>query len=408
MVSTVFVARQPIFDVRKRLYGYELLYRRDSLVQHAGIGDAAGMTAQVLVTAMLHLGTDTVVGMTKAFVNMGHDQLVADVWQLLDKDTVIIEVPVGTPCGTDVHAACARMVAEGYTLALDDYEGRLDTAPLLDLASVVKVDTQGVSMNAVEQTVRSIPGTRIRLVAERVESSATAERCVDLGFDLFQGYLFSRPVTLSRRTVVPGAIAATRLLRLLADPRTEDRELERAIESDVGICYTLLRMVNSAAVGGRGIESIGHALHLVGRAPLRRWIGLMLVAGLGTGNDVRRELATAAMTRARMCELLSLASGDRCDSGNAFLAGLVSLLDTVLEIPAEHLARELGLAADITQAVTQRRGPVAAPLIASEALENGAWGNVAAAARTMGIAEDQVPGYYFDAVRWATETMAAA
>jgi EAL and modified HD-GYP domain-containing signal transduction protein len=406
-VNTAFVARQPIFDARERLRAYELLYRSDAAVTDAGPEDPGVMTARVVVGAMLHLGIDSVAGDVQAFVNLGRDQLLFDAWRLFDRDRVVIEVPESVCCTRATLDACTRLVDDGYQLAIDNYTARPESAALIERAHIVKVDVHGTGTLALDDAVRQLSARRVRLLAERVESAAVRDRCLDLGFELFQGYYFSRPQTLTRRTVVPGAVAAMRLVRLLASPSTHDDEIVAAIESDVGMCYMLLRMVNSAAIGGNGIESIGHALRLVGRAALQRWVALLLVAGLGTGTDVRRELAIAAMTRARMCELLTRESPDRANPDHAFLAGLVSLLDTMLEVPADCLADQLRLSPDVAAAVTSRRGPIAPPLMVSEAFEAGAWQGVSEAARNIGVPEVRVPAIYFDAVRWARETMAA-
>lgn len=407
-MNTVFVARQPIFDRRQRLYAYELLYRRDGDIQTAGPEDRALMSAQVIVSALLDMGADSMLGDAKAFVNVARDHLVSDAWRLFDRERVIIELLETVECDDETVDACRRLVAEGYTLALDDYEFRPETARFLDLASIIKVDVLGADLAELETRIATLPRRPLTLLAERVESADIRDRCIALGFELFQGYFFSRPETLTNQTVAPGALAATRLLNLLADPDTSDAELEAALASDVGMCYKLLRMVNSASIGGRGVESIGHALRLVGRQSLHRWVSLILVAGLGAGSDLRREQATTAITRARMCELLARAAGAHRDPGNAFVAGMVSLLDTMLEMPMSIVAAQLSLAQDVANAVVDREGPVAAPLMVTEAFESGAWSSISLGAAELGIEEKAVPQLYFDALRWARQSMAIA
>ncbi|HVX41896.1 MAG TPA: HDOD domain-containing protein, partial [Gemmatimonadaceae bacterium] len=212
--------------------------------------------------------------------------------------------------------------------------------------------------------------------------------------------------TLTKADVSAGQLAIMRLMNLLQDPATTDAELEAAFQADVALCYKLLRIVNAAAVGGRGVSSIAHAIRLVGREMLHRWLSVILVASLGRKGDVTRELAVAAITRARMCELVALNATEPRNVGSAFIVGLLSLLDTLLEMPMETIVARLELSDEIRGALLRAAGPLGTPLKLVEAYEQARWDATRDLASETGVSDDVLPKIYLDAVKWATEQVA--
>ena len=345
-MTSIYVARQPIFELGRGLYGYELLYRSNPTIDHAD-GDTAVMTAEVIAHALLGIGLQAIAGAGIAFVNFSRALLLNRSWELFDRHAVVIELLENVACDAEVIAACKELVSAGYKLALDDYVYAAESVPLLELASIVKVDMLDKTPSEIVATTRELRRTRVRLLAERVETASIRDLCSGLGYDLFQGYLFSRPETLTKTDVDAGQLAIMRLLNLLQNPSTTDAALEAAFQSDLALCYKLLRIVNAAAMGGQGITSISHAVRLVGRQMLHRWLSVILIATLGAKGDVSHEMALAAMTRARMCELLVTSAHHPADAGSAFIVGLLSLLDVLLEIPMDKILERLELSADV-------------------------------------------------------------
>ncbi|MGH7616194.1 MAG: EAL and HDOD domain-containing protein [Gemmatimonadaceae bacterium] len=299
-------------------------------------------------------------------------------------------------------AACRELVDGGYRLALDDYVPHAGSDALLPLASIVKVDMLGKTLADIEAVTNHLRPSGARLLAEKVESSAVRDACSDLGYDLFQGYLFSSPETLTKTDVEAGQLAIMRLLNLLHDPTTTDVTVGAAFQSDLALCYKLLRIVNAAAVGGQGVTSIPHAIRLIGRTTLHRWLSVLLIASLGAKGDVSHEVAVTAMTRARMCELV-VSSQRSADAGSAFIVGLLSLLDVLLEVPMEKILERLELSDDVRGALIARGGPLAEPLKLVEAYEHADWQVAREIARRSNLAGEALPDLYVDALRWARE-----
>lgn len=399
-MSSIFVARQPIFELGRGLFGYELLYRRDATIECAD-GEDGYMSAEVIVAALLGIGLPAISGDGVAFVNFSRGQLRNKSWELFEPGSVIIELLETVESDVETITACRQMVKAGYRLALDDYVHTEESAPLLELASIVKVDVLGRTPADLLTIANQLKPSGVRLLAERVETATIRDLCADMGFELFQGYLFSRPQMLTKTDVSPSQLSIMRLLNLLQDPNTSDLALDAAFQSDVALCYKLLRIVNAASLGGRGITSIPHAVRMVGREMLHRWLAVILVASLGRKGDVTHELALTAITRGRMCELLAAGNADRRHAGSAFIVGLLSLLDVLLEVPMEKILSRLELSNEVRGALLERSGPLGTPLKLVESYEKAEWESAKNFAEQATVPEETLPDLYLDALQWA-------
>jgi len=404
-MSSIYVARQPIFELGRGLYGYELLYRRDISIDHAD-GDDSHMSAEVIANALLGVGLHNISGGRVAFVNFSRGQLLNRSWELFEPDTVVIELLERVECNDETLSACREMASAGYKIALDDFVVDERMRPFVELASIVKIDCLNRPLADLRSVADHLRSSGVRLLAERVETATVRDMCTDLGYELFQGYLFSRPETLTKRDVSASHMAVLQLLNLLQNPDTTDSALEAAFQSDVALCYKLLRIVNAAAVGGRSITSIPHAVRLVGREMLHRWLAVLLVSSLGARGDVSHELALTAITRARMCELVTAASVERRHADSAFIVGLLSLLDVLLEVPMPTILARLQLSDDVKEALLERHGPLGTPLQLVEAYEKANWDAAKGLAHDNAVPDDMVPGLYLDALHWASEQVA--
>lgn len=355
MSRQFLVGRQPIFDDQLEVFGYELLFRSPA----GGDQDGDRKTADVLVHAGLDIGLDRLVGTKLAFVNATRSFLVSDQDFPLPPERVVVEVLEDIVADEAVVAGCRRLVAKGYRLALDDYVWRADD-PLLPLAAIVKLDVLTIPGADLARQVERCSVYGAKLVAEKVENLDQLEACRRAGFDLFQGYLLSRPETVAGAALTASRTTCLQLVRRLCEPDISFDEMQRIVETDVGLSHHLLRAAGSGAAGGlrRPVSSIREALLVLGLRRLRSWVTLMLVAGANGGSD---EQVAIAMTRARMGEQLAAEIGlAKPDTG--FTVGLVSALDLLLGRPLDEIVDNLALTPEVEAAILDHSGPLGAIL----------------------------------------------
>lgn len=401
----VFIARQPIFDVADRRVAYELLYRASLEADSAGgTVSETFMCSDTALHALLSIGLDRLTAGTTAFVNITEEHLLGDLYKIFDPAAVVLELlesVEGTPAVID---ACQRAVNEGYTLALDDYDGRASLDALLGFASIVKIDVLNRDIASLAPTCERLRAMGIAVLAERVETRATLAACRELGFTLFQGYVFSRPETMDGRAVQVQQVTMFQIMSLLNQPNVTDRALEEAFRSHPSLSLALLRIVNAAAFGGRGIDSIPHAIRLIGREALSRWMLIMLVSSVGARNPVAHEAVVGALVRGRFCESVTAydASGD---PAARFLVGLLSRMDVLLGLPMTAVLERLPVKDDIREALLEGTGPHAGVLKLADAYERAEWAVVQASGDAKALAE--LSEMYAEAARWATDRLSA-
>lgn len=396
-MQDIFIARQPIYDRRLEVLGYELLFRaRDTEVAEIAHPEQASM--RVIVNSFLDFGIDRLVGSALAFINVPGPLVIDDSLLPMFHEQTVLELLEDVEPTPAVLDGLGRLKARGFRIALDDFAWRPAARPLLELADYIKVDLLAPGgLSLAEQVVR-LREYPARLLAEKVETAEQYRACCELGFDGYQGHYFSRPQTLSDRTPPANRMVVLNLLSRLADPELGIGELERALAADAVLSYKLLRYVNSAAFARRReVESIKDAIVLAGLDAVQTWAALMLLGSIDSRKP--RELIKLAMIRARMCERLADASPAL--GPQAFIAGLFSVLDALMDVPMTVLLDSLALRAPIRFALLAHEGELGEVLQQVLWYEAGEWGPLIAA----GADHGRLVAAYLEAVRWTDENV---
>lgn len=398
----LFVARQPVFDVQDQLMGYELLYRKNADENWATGENDEQMSADVLITAVLSLGLDRLVRDTPAFVNCSKGVLRDGSLHLLPRERIIIELLETVPLDDSVLAACAELSAAGYRIALDDFEFPDGWEAFIPYTEIIKVDVLGRTPEQIHDIARRLRPTRCTLLAERVESADVHRSCADAGFQLFQGFFYTRPEITRSRDLSLESIQILQLINLLQEEGTTEAEIVEAFRADISLTYKLLRIASTVPRGYGHIDSIRHAIRIIGRSELLRWMELILVSSVGRGTGVGRELVQTAVQRGRMCEMIARSQGWRSEEeGSAFMVGLFSVLDSILRVPMEEILSHLQVTPEIRDALLHRGGPYAAVLALTEAYGSGHWDDVSGLSPITGVSALQVTRIYLESVSWA-------
>ena len=395
-VRDLVIARQPILDRDLKPLGFELLYR--PIGGHGRPLDPERATATVLSTALGDIGLEALVGGSLAFVNVTR-QFLLDVDPLpLPADRVVLELVEDELIDAPLLAVLNRLVGSGFSLALDDFVYRPQLDRVVELATFVKVDVQALEPAELAAHAERFRGSRITLVAEKVESSDEFEHCRDLGFDAFQGYFFARPELVHLQRTPTFRLDTVRTLASTEDDAFD--ALEKLISCDVGLSHKLLRLANSAHVAPRSrIRSIRHALSLLGVRTVRRWV---MMLALADGRSEFDQILLTALLRARMCELIARRRRD-ADHDRAFTVGLFSVADGLVGQPLPELLESLPFDDRLTAALLEHEGPEGDVLTAVMAYERGFFDAAASPERDLpALAHD-----YYDALEWAYDVIVA-
>lgn len=401
----VHVARQPILDARKQVFGYELLYR-------AGPDDetctaTGAISARVICDVFQGIGFETLTDGRKAFVNLDAQTLLADGGGVLDPSAVVVELLESIAVTPEVIGMCESLRDRGYAIALDDFVPGSPAEALLPLASFVKLDVLALDAPTLASAAARVRAAGITAVAEKVETDAAFMAAKAAGCALFQGFFFCRPTTFSGRSLPANQVAQMQLVAALNQPSVPLAAIEDLLKRDGALSYRVLRSVNSAGFGlRREVRSIREALLLLGLDQVRKWSSIWLLAGMNKGPT---EVVTTTVIRARFCELIGRMMG-RPDQGSGyFLLGLCSLLDVLLDHPLPEAIKDLPLDAEIRAALLGEANTARQVLDAVVDYQQGYWHRAASATMALGVDAIVLPDAYADALVWAhTVTRAAA
>lgn len=367
-----FLARQPIVDRAESLVAFELLFRSANRAE-SGVLDDTGATAQVVVNAFAEMGIAEVLGSNKGFINVDAIFLYSDLVEIFPRQQVVIELLETISITEKVIERCRELKAKGYTLAVDDVV-ELDEGvrSLLGIVDIVKLDLMAIDAGRLPGIVKELKRYPVKLLAEKVEDRQQVKDCIEMGFDLFQGYYFARPEMLSGKRANPSKMALLNIFSMMARG-AENNEIEDAFKPHADLTYNLMRMVNSPGAGlSTKISSLKQGLMVLGREPLKRWVQLLLYASTGETGGVSPLMQLAA-TRAKFMELVVQQErpGSRDYADLAFMVGMLSLLESLLGEPMPGILARMSLQEDVEAALLRREGELGRLLNHCERLEAG-------------------------------------
>ena len=395
----VYVARQPIFDKMKRIFGYELLFR-DGMSDFFPRIDGNTATSNVLSNSFLSIGMDNITGSKLAFVNFTQDLLLSGVPFMFPKEKVVVEVLEDVEPDDDVLGMCRDMAGKGYCIALDDFLYTSELEPLIATADIIKFDFRLTSIEDIQTYINRLLSYDVKFLAEKVETHEEFEKALEMGFDYFQGYFFSKPEVMKGRDI---SGIEMNLLQIMAEVNKDDFEFEdvsKIITRDVSISYKLLRYINSAYFGiQRDISSIDQAIAMLGEIGIRRFLSLIAMSKLSC--EKPNELIRTSIIRARFSEVIGQSSGSHINSSELFTVGLFSLIDAILDDSMENLMGRLPLAETIKKALVHDEGELSDYLALAVCYEKGEWDNVSDLTRKISIDEERLPEHFIEALTWA-------
>jgi c-di-GMP-related signal transduction protein len=371
--ESVYLGRQPILDRDGALHAYELLFR-DSPENRARISDDVQATAHVVARTVGEIGLSAVLGDYRGYVNMNRDLLFDDIVLIMPPERFVLEILESVTFDAKLFKRLRQLRNAGFHIALDDVveltEPLLEALPYVDIVKIDFLATDPGHLPELAAVLRQLGKT---LLAEKIETHQDFEQARELGFELFQGYFFARPQVLATRRSNPSRAALLRLLSVLSgEPGII--QLEAELKRNPNVVVQLLRLANSSAFAlGRQVSSLREAIAATGTRQISRWTQLLLYAD-GRNLPWRSDpLVQLVGTRARFMELAARAMrpSDDVFADAAFMTGIFSLVQVVVDMPPVEILELLQLSGEIRAAIVDGQGPLGMLLRISQAAERG-------------------------------------
>ncbi|MGL4193105.1 MAG: EAL and HDOD domain-containing protein [Vibrio sp.] len=401
---TTYVARQPILNAKQHTLGYELLFRDGENNAFPDYVDADRATYRLIVENFLSIGTNPQIARSRCFINFPHKSLLRRLPLTLPREQIVVEILETCQPTDELLVAVQELRQRGYLLALDDFVYSPAWERFLPYVHIVKLDIMAMGLDQACALVRErlANGSRRRFLAERVETEADFHQARDAGFTFFQGYFFSKPELIEQRYISPEHVIAMQLFHEVCQPEVDYERAERLVAQDIALSYQLLRFVNTMSDRiAVSITSFRQALVYLGQDRLRIFISLAVASYISSKKP--QQLYMLSLQRARFCQLMTTLPLFQTYQQQAFLIGMFSVLDALLDTSLDLLVEQLPLGDEVKQALRDRSGSLGALLNLGQCFEQGDWQGVAQHCHQLGLEIEEVHPRLLDAQRWSQD-----
>ena len=396
----VFLARQAIFDRSNNVIAYELLFRNGyENVYNCVDGNKA--TLNVIANSFYELNFKRVTDNKRAFINFTEELIHDEIATILPFKDVVIEILEDVEPTDEIISACKRLKEQGFTLALDDFVFDKKYNKLVELIDIIKVDfliTKGYDRKKIFDLLKI--NNEIKFLAEKVESIEEYNEAMYFGYTYFQGYYFSKPIILSEQSVHNNENIALKILKLVNNKDFNFRDLESLILKDVGLSYKLTKLIKSSAYGARNkVNSIQYAIAFLGEKEIVKWLYVVILNDL-KGNKPN-ELIKVALQRAKFCELICNMSIYKEKTFLAYITGLFSVMDAILNCSMESIVNDIYLHDEVKDGLIGVENTLNLILKVVVSYEKGEWENAILYAKMIEVDNNEISQIYLEALKWA-------
>ncbi|MNR91858.1 HDOD domain protein [compost metagenome] len=389
-----FIVREPLLNTTQQILGYELSW-------HSG-GQGGGMASdeellELLSLAARQLDSDAARSQLNGgllFFEASPALLTADVVRALPAKNTVFRLTATDLSDAETRKTVAALRLQGYGISLRGADALLPGNPLLQVVSHVEG-----RFNPAGSPIASLQSATVKVVARKISSWQEYDACAAQGLYAFIGnsYQVARP-NVEKKGLNSAQIIIVQLMEMLRQ-NADVRELEEVLKRDAALSYKLFRYINNVGFGlGAEIQSLRHAVTMLGYSPLYRWLSLLLATA--STDSHAAVLMQTAVVRGRFAELAGQGILPKNEAENLFVVGMFSLLDRLLGIPMEEVLSKIQLAEPVAQALLTRDGMYGPFLALAEACELNN-GDIQARADALFISARQVNEAHLAALLWA-------
>lgn len=400
----VFLGRHPILNSKQKTIGYELLFRSKGNDTNTSLDDLSA-TSGVIVNLLSQFGIDQILDDKLGFLNIAASSLMSDTLELLPPERIVLEILEDTPINAQIITRCKALKDLGFKLSIVDYANRPEHIVLLPYVDYVKIDLHVTRIEKIPVLTALIrKNSAAKIIADKVEEEALFLECKELGFDAYQGYFFAKPTILKGEQKQPDQMCLMRMIGMLLGD-ADLSELEELFKNSPGLTLGLLKLVNSVGVnGGREpVESIRQAIVLLGQKQMLRWVQLLMYAS--PSNPAGDAIMLQVASRARLMELMAekVDSYQNNFSDQAFMVGMLSLADTVIQSPMEQILEEIGLSDSLKKAILDQTGTHGQLLKLAKDMEHGHFDSAQYEIKELDISPADLMGIQVECIEWTTQ-----
>jgi EAL and modified HD-GYP domain-containing signal transduction protein len=396
-----FISRQPVFDTHKNVFAYKFIIEENNLYMNNLMKHSTDQAISKLIDQLLVNGIKEMAAQKPAFVNFNQKLLIEEIPYFFPSNLLAVVLEGLSKTDETLCDLMQKLKNNGYRLILQhDLLDKTDPA-LVQYVDIIATDFRHHNLhNIMQQKGIKIPES-VLFMAQSVETAADFSEAMRAGFSFFHGEFFAKPDIIAFHDIPSNKISRMQILKEINKPEIEFSQIQKVMERDVALTFKLLSFINSANFGVKtNVQSIAHALNLLGEREVRKWLSIMVLSDIA--EEKPGELIKNTIIRAKFCEFLAQAIGHEEDAGNYFLIGMFSMLDAFLDRPMQEILSRLPLNTDVKAALLGESNQYYDALCMVLDYERADWENLNQDLAKINISKDKVIYMYQDAVRWGT------
>jgi len=367
-MDDLYISKQRIFDEKKAVFANELIFK-DSARKRVGFSNSLKSTAKLIINSISSFELNKLLGSSsKAFINVDEKTLTKGILDVLDKERFILNILEDITLTEDVIKKIVDYKRKGFMFSLEQFDSSarmiIKFQRLFNYIDIIKMDIITSEYENMEKVMRKFKSTRIKLLAQGVESREDFEDCIAMGFDYFQGSFLDKPVLVEiAASKEPTQIIIMQLIQIIKN-NNDTQELEFFIKQQPDLSFKLIQFFNNLEKLDIKIESLTQVITLMGRTKLLRWLIVYLYSEV-SANSASKTMLELAIRRAESME----AEAESKNKEKAYLAGMFSMLGSIFDTDIKELMSSVKMDRDITMLVLEQKGVFASSLMRAQEAE---------------------------------------
>ncbi|MBY0572422.1 MAG: HDOD domain-containing protein [Undibacterium sp.] len=398
MSGVNFIVREPLLDPSQRVVGFQLSWQGDAKKAEPDVETLSALMGFV-AEQLNDENQQSKIADSTIFLEAVPGLLQAEgIRKLCPQNTVLI-FSKRYFADAESLAAIKELRGLGFGVCLKNADVTALERSFFSLISHIEVQLDPANIAKQAKVYAALKQSNVQMVARNVATWADFEACAALGLSSFVGKLHLTPRPTTAQKGLNSAQATILQLMEMIRKNADIQQLETVVKRDAALAYKLLRYINSAGFGLRTeVQSLKHAVTILGYSPLYRWLTLLLATASSSGSSP--VLLETAILRGRFAELLGQAFMSKTEAENLFVAGMFSLLDRLIGLPMQEVLSTIQLPDAVVEALISRSGPYGPCLALAEACELNSM-LVLSMAESLKISPEDVNRAHLSALVWA-------
>lgn len=398
-MGSKYIVRQPIKDANGATLGYEILYHGENQAFSSDSGTSStDFAAADTIYAFLTQNSTKVLKGTLNFMTFTTMLLMKKTPKLFDKNELVIQIDDSVIIHPLSMHFVQQFAKEGYKIAVNEFQFAPRYLAMLDGIDYIKLNLKTASEVNMRNIIEIAHSMRKKCIVTHIDDERMYRKAIVLGADAMEGTYVAERQTVKAHSSTYIQSNFFRLMVAVTRDEPNVEEIEQLIAADASLTYGLLKIVNSAYFALRHrATTITQAIMTLGLGQLKQWIYLLSASNAESESDpASEEFLKRSFMRANFCsELMNYAQNMPISKSEAYLMGMFSTLNSLIDAPLEEILAEVPINQEVKNALLKHEGRCGELYDLVLSYEAADWGRITALAEELGIPDKLITSVYF-------------